>query len=304
VRPGGEHPRARRVARPFVRLRAPHFDRSRCQPSWPGRRDAEEEELTAVGQSAEAGLRLDLGGEAATVTLCRPERLNAQTPQLWLALREIGRSLTGEGRVVVVRGEGRAFSAGLDRGAFTPQGMPGSPGLLEIAGMPDEAAEDLIRTYQEAFGWLARPDLVSIAAVQGHAIGAGFQLALACDIRLATDDAQFCMAEPSLGLVPDLGGTKRLLDAVGYARAVEICLTARRVSAAEAERIGLASLVVPADQLDSAVADLTAALLAVPRGSAIETKALLAGASGRSQAEQEAAERSAQLRRLRELAGL
>jgi enoyl-CoA hydratase/carnithine racemase len=112
------------------------------------------------------------------------------------------------------------------------------------------------------------------------------------------------MAEPSLGLVPDLGGTKRLVDAVGYSRAVEICLTARRVGAAEAERIGLAAMVVAGDQLDSAVSDLTAALLAVSRGAGIETKALLAAAGGRSQAEQEAAERAAQLRRLRELVGL
>jgi enoyl-CoA hydratase/carnithine racemase len=207
-------------------------------------------------------------------------------------------------RVVVVRGEGRSFSAGLDRAAFTPNGLPAGQSLADLARMPTGVADDLIRTYQEAFGWLARPDLVSIAAVQGHAIGAGFQLALACDIRLAADDAQFSMAEPSLGLVPDLGGTKRLVDAVGYSRAVEICLTARRVSAAEAERIGLAAMVVSVDQLDSAVDDLTAALLAVPRGAGIETKALLAGAAGRSQAEQEAAERAAQLRRLRELVGV
>jgi enoyl-CoA hydratase/carnithine racemase len=221
-----------------------------------------------------------------------------------LALREIGRSLSGAVRVVVVRGEGRSFSAGLDRAAFTPNGLPDGQSLVDIARMPADAAGDLIRTFQEAFGWLARPDLVSIAAVQGHAIGAGFQLALACDIRLAADNAQFCMAEPSLGLVPDLGGTKRLVDAVGYSRAVEICLTARRVGAAEAERIGLAAMVVAADQLDAAVADLTAALLAVPRDAGIETKALLASAAGRSQAEQEAAERAAQLRRLRELVGL
>jgi enoyl-CoA hydratase/carnithine racemase len=219
-------------------------------------------------------------------------------------LREIGRTLSGAVRVVVVRGEGRSFSAGLDRAAFTPNGLPGGQSLADIGQLPTGEADDLIGTFQEAFGWLARPDLVSIAAVQGHAIGAGFQLALACDIRLAADDAQFCMAEPSLGLVPDLGGTKRLVDAVGYSRAVEICLTARRVSAAEAERIGLAAMVVAADQLDAAVADLTAALLAVPRGAGIETKALLAAAGGRSQAEQEAAERAAQLRRLRELVGL
>jgi enoyl-CoA hydratase/carnithine racemase len=204
----------------------------------------------------------------------------------------------------VVRGEGRAFSAGLDRAMFSPDGMPGTVGFAALARMPAEEAGELIRTYQEGFGWLARTDLVSVAAVQGHAIGAGFQLALACDIRVVADDAQFCMAEPSLGLVPDLGGTKRLIDAVGYSRAVEMCLTGRRVASAEADRIGLATLVVPRDELDAATGDLAAALLAAPRDAAVETKALLAAAGSRSQAEQEAAERAAQLRRIRDLAGI
>ena len=140
--------------------------------------------------------------------------------------------------------------------------------------------------------------------MQGHAIGAGFQLALACDVRVVADDVQFSMAETSLGLVPDLGGTRRLVAAVGYSRAVELCLTGRRVGAAEAERIGLASLVVPRDQLDATAADLAAALRAAPRNAAIETKALLAAADLRSQDEQEAFERVAQVRRIRDLAGL
>jgi enoyl-CoA hydratase/carnithine racemase len=112
------------------------------------------------------------------------------------------------------------------------------------------------------------------------------------------------MAEPTLGIVPDLGGTKRLVDLVGYSRAAEICLTGRRVAADEALRIGLASRVVPAAELDAAVQQTVDALLAVNRDAAAETKALLLGAAGRSQAEQEAAEREAQYRRLRELAGL
>jgi enoyl-CoA hydratase/carnithine racemase len=204
----------------------------------------------------------------------------------------------------VVRADGRAFSAGLDRAMFGSAGDPGTGGLAAMARLPEPDVEELIRSYQEAFGWLARADLVSVAAVQGHAVGAGFQLALACDIRVVADDARFCMAEPGLGLVPDLGGTKRLVDAVGYSRAVEMCLTGRRVDAAEADRIGLATLVVPRDQLDAAAGDLVAALLATPRGAAVETKALLAAAGGRDQAEQEAAERAAQVRRLRDLAGL
>jgi len=105
--------------------------------------------------------------------------------------------------------------------------------------------------------------------------------------------------------VPDLGGTKRLVDAVGYSRAVEMCLTGRRVGAAEADRIGLATLVVPRAELDRATADLVGGLLSTNRNAGVETKALLAGAlAGASQAEQEAAERAAQLRRLRDLAGI
>ncbi|HET6213453.1 MAG TPA: enoyl-CoA hydratase/isomerase family protein [Micromonosporaceae bacterium] len=244
-----------------------------------------------------SGVRLDRDGPVATVTLCRPDVLNAQTAQMWAALREYGRELPGDVRAVVVRGEGRAFSAGLDLTAA-------SSTTGELLRMSPESAEERISTYQEAFSWLRRADLVTVAAVQGHAIGAGFQLALACDFRVLTDDAQLTMAEISLGLVPDLGGTKRLLDLVGYARALEICLTGRRVSAAEADRIGLANLVVPGAQLDGAVNDLLAAVLAAPRDAVVEIKALLAGAAGRGYPAQEAAERSAQVRRIRDLAGL
>jgi len=144
---------------------------------------------------------------------------------------------------------------------------------------------------------------VTIAAVQGHAIGAGFQLALNCDMRVLADDARFSMAEVTLGLVPDLGGTKRLTELVGPSRALEICVTGRRIAADEAERIGLATAVVPADQLDGAVADLAAAILAADPGAVAEIKALISGAGGRSYPDQDRAERAAQSRRLRDLAG-
>ena len=97
-------------------------------------------------------------------------------------------------------------------------------------------AEREIAGYQEAFGVFARPGLVSIALVQGHAVGAGFQLALACDLRIAAEDAQFTMAEPSLGLVPDLGGTQSLVELIGYARALEICATGSGFAAATLRR--------------------------------------------------------------------
>ena len=245
---------------------------------------------------------MERAGPVATVVLDRPDRLNAQTPHTWVALREAGRSLPADVRVVVVRGEGRAFSAGLDRAAFGPGGIPGTPGLSEIVELPAAEADRALRGWQEGFAWLRRPDLVSVAAVQGHAIGAGFQLALACDLRVLADDAQLTVAEPGLGLVPDLGGTAPLVQAVGYSRALEICITGRRVGAEEAYRLGLATVVVARAELPAATADLVAALLGAPRGAVEETKALLLGVPGRSRDEQEAAERAAQLRRLRDLA--
>ncbi len=101
--------------------------------------------------------------------------------------------------------------------------------------------------------------------MQGYAIGAGFQLALACDLRVLADDARFTMREPALGLVPDLTGTKPLVELVGYSRALEICATARWVAADEAR--GSAWRPRRArDDLDKAVADLVAAVTARSRG--------------------------------------
>ncbi|MEU3462472.1 enoyl-CoA hydratase/isomerase family protein [Streptomyces sp. NPDC006733] len=250
------------------------------------------------------GVRLTADDSVATVTLCNPAKRNAQSPAMWRTLAEAGRLLPGDVRVVVLRGEGQSFSAGLDRQAFTPEGFDGEPSFIDLARGSDKLLDETIAEYQEAFTWWRRSDIVSIAAVQGHAIGAGFQLALACDLRVCADDAQFAMRETSLGLVPDLGGTKPLVDLVGYARALEICATGRFVHGTEAERLGLANLVVPAAELDATVRDLAGALLAAPRDAVIETKALLQGAVGRSYEEQRPAERAAQGRRLRDLAGV
>ncbi|WP_328313637.1 enoyl-CoA hydratase/isomerase family protein [Streptomyces sp. NBC_00442] len=250
------------------------------------------------------GVRLSVDDAVATVTLTNPAKRNAQSPALWRALAEAGRSLPGSVRVVVLRGEGKSFSAGLDRQAFTPEGFDGEPSFIDLARGSDQELDAVIAEYQEAFTWWRRNDIVSIAAVQGHAIGAGFQLALACDLRVVAQDVQFAMRETGLGLVPDLTGTHPLVGLVGYARALEICATGRFVGAEEAERVGLANLAVPADELDSAVQDLAGALLAAPRDAVVETKALLRGAAGRSYEEQRLAERAAQARRLRDLAGL
>ncbi|MEU5280045.1 enoyl-CoA hydratase/isomerase family protein [Streptomyces asoensis] len=250
------------------------------------------------------GVRLTVDDALATVTLANPAKRNAQSPAMWRALAEAGRLVPGSVRVVVLRGEGKSFSAGLDRQMFTPEGIEGEPSFIDLARSGDAELDAAIAGFQEGFTWWRRNDLVSIAAVQGHAIGAGFQLALACDLRVVADDVQFAMRETSLGLVPDLTGTHPLVSLVGYGRAAEICLTGRFVGAQEAVGSGLANLAVPAAELDAAARDLAAAVLAAPREAVIETKALLRGAADRTYDEQRTAERAAQGRRLRDLAGL
>jgi enoyl-CoA hydratase/carnithine racemase len=241
-----------------------------------------------------AGLRLDIGVPApgvATITLERAERRNAMTPAMWSGLAAIGGALPPEVRVVVVRGAGPSFSAGIDLRLFTPEGVPGEEPLPSPAS-PD--FEQWIASCQEGYTWLRDPSIVSVAAVRGHAIGAGFQLALSCDLRVLADDAQLCMKEPALGLVPDLTGTKPLVDIVGLPRALELCLTSRTVGAAEAAQLRLAELVVPGAELDAAVGDLVAALLTVEPAVARAAKELLQQAPANDTEQQAAAERRAQ----------
>jgi len=249
-----------------------------------------------------AGLRYDVSGAVATITLTRPDVRNAQTPTMWRALAAIGDRVPDDVRVVVVRGEGQSFSAGLDRAMLDPATAGDDPeSVVGLLGRSDDEISETVDRFQQGFTWLRDPRFVSVAVVQGHAIGAGFQLALSCDLRVVGDDAQFCMKEPALGLVPDLTGTKPLVEAVGYARALEICATARVVSAAEALEIGLATVVCPVSEMDAATADLVAALTAPLPGAVRETKALLLGAQGRTLDEQRRREREAQTRRFREL---
>jgi enoyl-CoA hydratase/carnithine racemase len=247
-------------------------------------------------------IRTSRDGAVLTVTLDRPDQLNAQTPATWTALAAVGAALDDDVRVVVLRGEGRAFSAGLDRSMFSADPST-SGGLGELGRASAEEAQERIREYQAGFRWLRSPGIVSVAAVQGHAIGAGMQLALACDLRVLTEDAQLRLPEATLGLVPDLTGTSTLMELVGYSRAMEICLTGRAVKAAEARALGLANVVVPAAELDATVADLVAALTAPPVGASRATAALVRSAVRNDPAAQDAAERAAQALRLRELVG-
>jgi len=243
-----------------------------------------------------AGLEYAVDGPVATITLNRPDVRNAQHPAMWAGMVEILESLGDEVRVVVVRGAGGTFSAGLDLSLFDS--------MVGLATKSDQEIIDTVGTYQLPFAMLADPRFISVAVVQGYAIGAGFQLALACDLRIVAEDANFCMKEPALGLVPDLVGTKPLVEAVGYARALEICATARMVSASEAAELGIAQTVVPADQLDMTVEATVTALTAHSVGAVRATKALLQQAHARSLDEQRLAERTAQAGRFRDLAAL
>lgn len=247
-------------------------------------------------------VRAESDGRVLTVTLDRPDARNAQTPATWAALAAVGDVCAAGGfDVVILRGAGSAFSAGLDRRMFTAEGIPGEASLAEMAAMADESLEERIRGFQQAFLWQREVPALTVAAVQGPAIGAGFQLALACDILLAAPAAGFAMRETSYGLVPDLGGTQPLVRAVGYSRAVDICATGRLVDADEGYRLGFVTRVV--DDLDTAIADLVACVGGAPSGAVRDLLPLLAQAEGVDRAAQARAERHVQVARLRGMLG-
>lgn len=234
--------------------------------------------------------------------LDRAEKRNAQTPATWRALAAVGDHLPDGTRVVVLRGAGPVFSAGIDLRTFTPDGVDGEKLLEQIASLDDPGVSDLISGFQRAFSWWHdRDDVITVAAVQGAAVGAGFQLALACDVRVASTDARFAMRETSLGLVPDLAGTHPLVRAVGYGRALELCATGRWVAADEAKAWGLVSAV--GDDLDAVVDATVTGLLAAPEASLRATKAVLRAAMTQDAAAQRRTERETQIGLLRGLLG-
>lgn len=222
---------------------------------------------------------------------------------MWRALAAIGQELPEDVRVVVLTGEGKSFSAGLDRRMFA-EGIEGEQGLASLALVDEATCDATIASYQEAFLWWSEVPAVTIAAVHGHAIGAGFQLALACDLLVAADNSRFAMKEVALGLVPDLAGTQPLVHRVGPQRALEMCLTGREVSGVEASEIGLALLSVPEQALSATVDDLVTAITAAMPNATTAILQLLRDAHSRSHREQTVAERTAQRGRIVELAQL
>lgn len=179
-------------------------------------------------------IRYEVAGGVATITIDRPEVRNAMDLDVFDGLAEAGhRAGTDPAvRAVVVTGAGSAFSSGIDVSLF------GSGGADPI-GMDIARLQRAFTVFEE----IPRPVL---AAVHGPAFGGGIQLALACDLRVAADDASFSVMETRWGIIPDLGGTQRLPRIVGLGRAKEAALTGRRIAADEALAWGLVNRVVPA----------------------------------------------------------
>jgi enoyl-CoA hydratase/carnithine racemase len=186
-------------------------------------------------------LRYGVHDGVATIELARSDKRNAITAQMFQELGDAAqRAAFDPGiRVVLVKGQGPSFSAGID---ITLLG--------QLAGTRGARFRSFVHTAQRPYLLLAQMDKPTVAAVQGHAVGAGFQLALACDLRIAAENARFAMLEVRFGLVPDLGGSGRLARIIGQARTKEIVWTGRGIEAEEAERMGLVNRVVPAVALD------------------------------------------------------
>lgn len=238
------------------------------------------------------------------IVLASPDNRNAQSPAMWRRLQAAGEHAAAAGvQVVVLSAEGKSFSAGLDRRMFTPEGIPGQASLFALTELPDDEIDTAIAEYQKGFAVFTDGPFISVALVQGHAVGAGFQLALACDLMICADDAKFSMREAAYGLVPDLTGTSRLVRTIGYSAALEICTTARWVEAQEARGLGLATAVVPATDLAAAADPLIQTVSAQVPGTAAAMKTLMRSAVTATVEEQRQVERRTQIGRLRTLAG-
>ncbi len=206
-------------------------------------------------------IRYQRQGDVGTLTLARPAKRNAQNPLMWQELAQLGTGLLADEtlRCLVVTGDGPAFSAGID----LAEGMAGM--LAEWAGRP-AGERDLTAAAAAAgtFNWIPELGCASVAAVRGHAYGAGLQLALACDFRIFAEGTKVGLPETRYGLLPDMGATVRLPRIVGESRARELILLGQVIDAAEALRIGLANRVVPGQDLDAAAAELAGRLAAQP----------------------------------------
>jgi enoyl-CoA hydratase/carnithine racemase len=217
-------------------------------------------------------IRYEVDGGVATVTLARPEKRNAVNETMFRELGDAAEAAAADEdvRAVLVAGEGRSFCAGIDLTAF------GS-----LMGADDARHDEFIRLAQRPYRALQTMPKPTVAAVQGHALGAGFQLMLACDLRVVAEDASLGMLEINFGIVPDLGGNHPLAAAVGPSRAKELVWTGRRIDAAEADRLGLATRVVPTERVAEEACALAAEIAGRAPLPVAHAKAIIDGAAAR-----------------------
>lgn len=230
-------------------------------------------------------IALDVEGAWARLTLERPRVRNAQTPQMWQEWLQALAGLPAQVRIISVHGAGESFSSGLDRSVLAEAaGLRGRPPAEQVAQ---------IERFQHAFRiWHERAGTLTIAIVQGAALGAGCQLASACDLMWVCPDAQLGLPEVGLGLVPDLTGTARLLRRCGPTRALEVVAAGRTLTGTEACDWGIATRLLPTDPAarENAVAAAVTAILSQPAAalaSAVDLMRAADQAEGRAQQERE-----------------
>jgi 2-(1,2-epoxy-1,2-dihydrophenyl)acetyl-CoA isomerase len=203
-----------------------------------------------------------------TITLQRSDVLNAfnnvLTDELALALKDASKNI--DVRVVVLTGSGRAFSSGQDLADLKEKYVPGHEPHL---------GEDLKKRYDPIVKTIRTMEKPVIASVNGVAAGAGCSLALACDMRIASENASFIEVFVNVGLIPDSGSTWTLPRLVGFGRAMELCCTGRPVKAEEALAIGLVNKIVPQEELEEATLKLAKHLASLPAKAISLTKRLL-----------------------------
>jgi 2-(1,2-epoxy-1,2-dihydrophenyl)acetyl-CoA isomerase len=206
-------------------------------------------------------------GSVAWVTLNRPDKLNALTATMSHELEKAFGEASEDDtvRCIVLTGEGRGFCAGQDLTEFES---------AYSAGDRPNIAEHLRSSYHRMIPVLVRTPKPVIAAVNGVAAGAGLSLALACDLRIASDEARFTQAFVKIGLIPDSGGSYLLPRTVGYPKALELSITGDLIDAREALDIGLVNRVVPAASFRDDAAGLANRLASMPTLAIAATKAL------------------------------
>jgi 2-(1,2-epoxy-1,2-dihydrophenyl)acetyl-CoA isomerase len=210
-------------------------------------------------------LLFDVADRVGTITFNRPEALNATNDQFYKELKQLIRDIADNADIgcVILTGAGRGFCAGADVKAMDPNMQ-----LLARRRRHRGILTDVLRP-------LAMLETPVIAAVNGPAVGAGFNIALAADIIIASDRAIFSQIFTRLGLVPDLGGMYFLTRVVGLNKAKELCFTARKIDAAEALGLGIANRVVPAAELMTAATTLAKEIAAGPPTALAMIKTLL-----------------------------